>query len=154
MEIGFLKDHQTQIPVIAKWFHREWGWFYPELTVQDIEERFRARTHKTTLPLALVALDKGKVVGTVSLKIHDMDTRPHYSPWLASLYVCAHCRVQGVGRLLVERGIKHAQKLGLDQLYLYTLNRRHIPFYAAGGWSLLEQTVYKNAEAYIVHRKL
>jgi predicted N-acetyltransferase YhbS len=104
--------------------------------------------------LALVALDKGKVVGTVSLKIHDMDTRPHYSPWLASLYVCAHCRVQGVGRLLVERGIKHAQKLGLDQLYLYTLNRRHIPFYAAGGWSLLEQTVYKNAEAYIVHRKL
>jgi predicted N-acetyltransferase YhbS len=140
--------------MIAQWFYREWGWFYPDLTVRDLEKRFMARTHKTVLPLALVALDKGKVVGTVSLKDHDMDTRPHYSPWLASLYVYSPCRVQGVGKMLVDRGIEQAQKLGLEQLYLYTLNRRHIPFYTAGGWSLREQTVYKNAEVFIVHRKL
>ena len=154
MEIGFLKDHQTQVPMIAEWFHREWGWFYPELTVRDMEDRFRARTHKTVLPLALVALDRGKVVGTVSLKMHDMDTRPQYSPWLASLYVGAQCRVHGVGRMLVEAGIRHAHKLGLDQLYLYTLNRRHVLFYTTGGWSLLEQTVYRNTDVYIVHRDI
>jgi predicted N-acetyltransferase YhbS len=147
MEIGFLKDHQRWIPVIAEWFYREWGWFYPDLG-------FRARIHRNRLPLALVALDQGKVVGTVSLKIHDMDTRPQYSPWLASLYVCAQCRVQGVGRILLNAGIKEAQRLDLGQLYLYTLNRRHVPFYTAEGWSFHEHTIYKNTDVFIVHRML
>ena len=154
MEIGYLKDHQTQIPVIAEWFYREWGWFYPDLTARDIEKRFMARTHKTVLPLALVAFDKGKVVGTVSLKDHDMDTRPQYSPWLASLYVHSPYRVQGVGNILVDAGIEHAQKLGLEQLYLYTLNRRHVLFYTTRGWSFHEQTIYRNEDVYIVYRKI
>ena len=154
MEIGFLKDHQDQIPAIASWFHREWGWFYPELTVRDIEDRFRARTNMTALPLALVALDTGMVVGTVSLKEQDMETRPRYSPWLASLYVCAPYRPRGIGRILVSAGIAHARKLDLEQLYLYTLNRRHVPFYAAHGWSMIEHTVYRKTDVYIVHRML
>jgi N-acetylglutamate synthase-like GNAT family acetyltransferase len=154
MEIGYLKDHKTQIPMIAQWFYREWGWFYPDLTVRDLEKRFMARAHKTVLPLALVALDKGQVVGTVSLKDHDMDTRPHYSPWLASLYVCARSRVQGVGQVLVHAGITEARKLGLEQLYLYTLNQRHILFYTTRGWSFHEKTVYRNEDVYIVYRKV
>jgi len=154
MEIGFLEDHQMQIPIIAEWFYREWGWFYPGLSIRDLEKRFMARTHKTVLPLALVALDKGKVVGTVSLKKQDMDTRPQYSPWLASLYVCAAYRPRRVGQVLVHAGITEARKLGLEQLYLYTLNRRHVPYYTAHGWSFHEQTVYKKKDVFIVHRKI
>jgi len=49
----------------------------------------------------LLAFDNQELIGTVCLKVHDMDTRPDLSPWLAGLYVVAPWRRLGIGAKLV-----------------------------------------------------
>lgn len=97
MEIRYVSDHQDLIPTLARWFHQEWTCLHPELSLIDVQNRLRARTRRDRILLALVAVDKGELLGTVSLKEQDMDNRADLSPWLAGLYVAETRRGQGIG---------------------------------------------------------
>jgi hypothetical protein len=87
MKIDYLADHKELIPILARWMHEEWGYLYPEHTIEIRERLVAERSNKDRIPLTLVAIEDGKPVGTVCLMAHDMDTRPELTPWLASLYV-------------------------------------------------------------------
>ena len=152
MRIEYLKHHTDSIPLIAGWFHREWGRYYPELTIDDIEERLRARINIDKIPLALVAIENGEVIGTVSLKISDMDTRKQYTPWLASMYVREDKRKRGVGKNMVAAIEKKAIELGVEILYLYTPDAES--FYAKLGWQRIEYTEYRGANVCVMKKKL
>ena len=154
MEIEYLKDHSDWIPTIAAWFHREWGVYHPGLDVEAIAKRFQERLNIDKLPLALVAVEQGEVIGTVSLKAYDMDTRMQYSPWLASLYVTKRSRNKGVGVSLIEAGIAEARSMGIERLYLYTRERRHLDFYLAHGWTLAEHTSYRGSPVTVLVKEL
>jgi predicted N-acetyltransferase YhbS len=143
VEITYLKEYSEWIPTIAQWFHEEWGEFHPELDLNGIVKRLQERTNTDRIPLALVAVERGEVVGTISLKKHDMDTRTQYSPWLASLYVRNDYRNRGLGIRLIDAGLGHAGSLGIKHLYLYTRIRKHVEFYLLHGWILVEATEYK-----------
>ena len=71
------------------------------------------------------------MVGSASLIAQDMDTRPELSPWLASVYVAAEHRRQGIGSALVRRVAQEAAALGVETLYLFTPDQEH--FYARLG---------------------
>ena len=154
MEIHYLKEYRQWIPTIAQWFYDEWGDFYPNLTANDIAERLEQRTNTDTIPLALVAVEVDQVIGTVSLKQYDMDTRMQYAPWLASLYVKKTHRHKGVSIELIQAGLNKAVQLGIPVLYLYTIIPQHKAFYLSHGWEFVETTEYRRRTAIIVKKRL
>lgn len=143
MKIEFLKEHPEFIPVIASWSQGEWGFLYPERTIDDRIRALGKNLNTDRVPLTFVAVDQGKIVGTVGLEEHDMETRMEYSPWLVSLFVLPEFRRTGLARQLVETATDKARLLGVKRLYLFTL-KSHAEFYDTLGWQVVEKTVYKN----------
>ncbi len=120
MRIEYLADHTDFIPTLARWSYDEWSYIHPERTLADVEQLMQARSNKEQIPLCLVAIDNGKVIGMIALKISDLESRPNLSPWLAGLYVQRNHRNKGVGTNLVLAIIKEAARLNVDKLFLYT----------------------------------
>lgn len=154
MEICYLKAYRQCIPTIAQWFYDEWRDFYLSLTVNDIIERLEQRTNTDAFPLALVAVENDKVIGTVSIKQYDMDTRMNYSPWLASLYVEKAHRHKGASVKLIDAGLDKAIHLGIKAIYLYTIIPQHKAFYISRGWKFVEITEYRKRTATILLKHL
>ena len=148
IQIDYLAKHSEWIGTLANWFLAEWPIYYADKSVEDIAESFGQRLNTDRLPLTLVAHHDGELVGTVSLKKHDMDIRKKFSPWLAALYVSLPYRRQRVGTLLIESGLREARLLSLSHLYLWT--PQLAPFYLKLGWSILERVVYRGANVSVM----
>jgi GNAT superfamily N-acetyltransferase len=97
-------------------------------------------------------LDGAALVGTVSLKIHDMDSRMHLTPWLAALYVAEERRRQGIGTALVRAIERRAAALGIGRLFLYTPASER--FYANLGWAVRERTGYHGHAVSVMEKEI
>ncbi len=122
------------------------------MTLKDAENSIADRCNYDKIPLALVAINDDKVIGTIALKQHDMDTRKDLSPWLAGLYVATEHRCNGVGSLLIEALIEKARVLDISKLYLYTPDAED--FYRKLDWHTLEQTEYLEHKVTILEKSL
>lgn len=151
MKIEYLANHTELIPTIAELFYREWGYLYPNQTLDDVIIRIQERTNTDKIPLALVAFQDEEFVGTVCLKEHDMDTRPDLTPWFAGLYVVKSKRGQGIGSKLVCAIEKRAGELGIDTLYLYTPESE--TFYHKLGWKVLERPLYHSCRVSVMRKE-
>jgi GNAT superfamily N-acetyltransferase len=106
------------------------------------------------LPLTLVAVraglaaDSRELVGMVSLKYHDMDTRPDLDPWLGGLLVLPEWRNQGVGTMLMHRATEEARRLKVPRLYLWTHSAEGL--YRKLGWQVVERSDYFGKEAVVM----
>src|SRR5262249_58156128 len=95
-------------------------------TLEDSLRNYRERMNTDRLPLTLVAVQSGvavnrhELVGMVSLKFHDMDTRPDLDPWLGGLLVLPEWRNRGVGTMLMHRATEEAPALKLPPILLLT----------------------------------
>lgn len=104
------------------------------------------------IPIALVAFDGEELLGTVCLKVHDMDTRLDLTPWLAGLYVSARRRGEGIGTALVSAIEREARKFNVKKLYLYTPESES--FYAKRGWKIKERTEYHDCAVALMEKKI
>jgi len=77
IEIKYLADHPKLIPLLATWFHDEWGKNNPSLTVESIQRQIRERLNRDKLPLCMVGFAKSKPIATATLKIREMEIYPH-----------------------------------------------------------------------------
>ena len=153
IRIAPLTEFAHWIPDIAQWLHTQWRTLYPGgYTPADVEAALRTRLDTRQIPLALVAVAGNTVVGIVSLKISDMDTRPGLTPWLAGLYVVPARRRGGIGRRLVQAATAKAMESGATKLYLYTPAAE--PFYATLGWQVLERTSYQEIPVTVMYYSL
>ena len=152
LEIAYLADCPEDVDAIASWLHAEWGWFTPGSTLDDRRAKLAGHLNRDALPLALVAREAGRPVGTAALRVHDMDTRPNLTPWLASVYVHPSRRGRGLGTRLVARIEAEAVRLRCDRLYLVTFDQ--LPFYAARGWTLYERTNYRTEPVAVMQKHL
>jgi N-acetylglutamate synthase-like GNAT family acetyltransferase len=152
LEIAYLADYPDDVDAIARWLHAEWGWFTPGSTLDDRRAKLAGHLNRDALPLALVAREQGRPVGTAALRVHDMDTRPHLTPWLASVYVHPWRRGRGLGTHLAARIEAEAVRLRFDRLYLVTFDQS--PFYAARGWTLHERTTYRTEPVVVMQKHL
>jgi len=152
MKISYLADHQNLIPTISAWFYHEWSYLYPERTSNDVTKSIAERINKDSIPMALVALEGNELLGTVCLKIHDMDSRPDLSPWLADLYVKKSCRRNGIGSALVKAIEKKAVQLGIRRLYLYTPDSEK--FYTGLDWVVKETKNYHNVRVTVMEKEI
>jgi GNAT superfamily N-acetyltransferase len=152
MMISYLADYPEYVPVVASWIFYEWDCHAPGMTLHQVETKFRNHLNRDSLPLAVIALADGLPVGTASLIIHDMDTRPDLSPWLAAVYVPPEHRNQGIGSAMVRAVEDVGKRLRIGRLYLFTPDRER--FYARLGWSVMERTEYRNQRVAIMVKSL
>ena len=76
-------------------------------------------------------------MGTASLIACDEETRPHYTPWIAAVWVEPDHRGQGIGAALIEKAADFAFRGGAGRVYLLAGPHRR-SFYEGLGWSVLE----------------
>lgn len=139
-ELRYLPDDAAVVETIAGWHQDMWGHY----TGRSIEERIREfdpQRGSDSIPLTVVAFHDGRPVGNASLLEADMGTHPELTPWLASVYVLASHRRQGVGERLCRRIVAEARRLAVPRLYLYTPDQAR--FYARMGWSELARETYR-----------
>lgn len=155
VDVQYLADHQDAVPILANWIYGEWSYLYPEMTLQDVVSFLRERMNKEKLPLTLVAFEAGEPVGTVSLKMYDMEARGDLSHWLTSLYVVKPWRRRKIGSRLVETAEKKAADLGVCKLFLFTTDV-NLPgqFYAKLGWRAKEKAIYHSYPVLIMEKGL
>ena len=140
MTIEYLADHPETLDTLVQWLHREWGNVRGGETLEQRRTRFAGSMNRDRIPLAVVALEAGEVLGSASLIAHDMETRMELTPWLASVFVGEQYRRRGVGAELVRRIMAEAGKLKVPLLYLYTVHSERL--YASLGWTVAERTKY------------
>ena len=151
MTIEYLGDHPETLLRLAEWQHAEWGHTRPGDTAEKRAARMKAWSNRDRIPLTVVALEAGEVLGSASLIEYDMETRMELTPWLAGVYVGEQYRRRGIGAQLVRRIMDEARQLAIPLLYLYTVHSEH--FYAALGWILQERTSYKDQPVVIMTYK-
>lgn len=143
--IDNLTSYPEFIPMLAHWFHAEWGHFHPQTTLEQRIAKLKKRcTQIGGLPLTLVARIDDRVVGTASLVKHDMEVHLELTPWLSSVYVDKTYRRQGIGSQLVNRIVRDAEHTNAKRLYLFTPDRKS--FYARMGWQLLYREKYRGQQ--------
>jgi len=133
-----LGERPDTVPTLAAWLYEQWGYFHDHDSVERRIGELNQRLQTDRVPVAFVALagdaPGAEPIGTASLTVHDLETRPDLTPWLASVFVCAEHRGSGVGGALVNAVVAHARKLGVESLYLFTEDRTE--FYERLGWSI------------------
>src|SRR5438046_6794733 len=125
--IDYLANCPDLAGELARLSWKEWQDVYQqrEQTLEDSLKNYRERMTTDQWPLTLVAVRAGlavncrELVGMVSLKYHDMDTRPDLDPWLGGLLVLPEWRNHGVGTMLMHRATEEARRLKVPRLYLW-----------------------------------
>jgi len=143
MQIDYLIDHPQLVPELARLHFAEFSRLRPGESLEARTVRLQSYLGRAQLPMVVVALEEGRLLGSVSLVAEDLDTRPDLSPWLAGMYVVAHRRRQGIASKLVFRIIDEARQLGIGKLYLYTATAE--AFFTHLGWALVERSVFHDA---------
>ena len=148
--VEYLADRPEFLEQLAQLSWKEWQDVYErrDQTFEDSLKNYRERMNTDRLPLTLIALHGGEFVGMVSLKFHDMDTRPDLDPWLGGLFVLPEWRNRGVGSMLMRHAVEEARKLNVPQLYLWTASAEKL--YLKLGWSVIERADYCGKEAVVM----
>lgn len=152
MIIEYLADNKQAIPTLAQWFYDEWAYLHPDRTYADVEDLITERAQTGKIPVALVAYDGNELLGTVCLKVQDMDTHPELTPWLAGLYVSTPRRHEGIGIALISAIEEEAFAIGVSKLYLYTPESES--FYAKRGWQVKKRTEYHGHAVTLMEKKI
>ena len=154
--IDYLANCPELVDELARLSWKEWSEVYKQRkqTLEHSVKNYRERMNTDRLPLTLVAVRAGlaencrELVGMVSLKFHDMDTRPDLDPWLGGLLVLPKWRNHGVGTTLMHRATEGARRLDVPQLYLWTHSAERL--YRKLGWQVVERTNYFRKEAVVM----
>jgi predicted N-acetyltransferase YhbS len=137
LHIDHLARTPQHIETVARMIYREfWADVDGGLTEQFLVDHLRRTGDPDRVPLSLVALSGGEVLGTVNLIDNDDTKRTHLHPWLAAMVVAQPWRGSGIGTRLVQALLADARRLGFAQVWFGTDGPG---FYARLGARLHEQ---------------
>jgi N-acetylglutamate synthase-like GNAT family acetyltransferase len=148
--IEYLADRPEFLEKLAELSWKEWQDIYEQRghTLEHSLKNYQERMNIDRLPLTLVAVRRAELVGMVSLKFHDMDTRLDLDPWLGGLLVLPKWRKRGVGTILMSHATDEARRLNVSRLYLWTSTAESL--YRKLGWQLVERTNYFGKDAVVM----
>lgn len=149
IKIKYLCEYPNYLPQIPQLWHDCIGKWRPDVSLSDIESRFREHLNKDALPLTYIALDGEEIVGMCSLRSDDW-LQSKYMPWLGALCVEENYRKRGIGKLLVQMTKEKAHKMGFHKLYLFTFEQEIADWYANDGWKEVEKCIYKDLPAIVM----
>lgn len=137
MSISLLAEHPEFIATLAPWVAAQWKPILPQLTAESCATKFQTHLNANALPIAWVAHQGAHVMGTVSLRIHDLPGREDLTPWLGGVYVAPEFRNHGLGTTLCSVAEQEAKaRFGIAILHLFTLDRQG--WYGKRGWRMVE----------------
>lgn len=139
MQIDYLGNWPGLIPELAALLYQEWADLYLAAGIDQaqLQQVLTERTAVDTLPITLVLVKDGELVGAGSIKLTEPGTKEGLSPWLAGIYVKPQYRGLGLGRDIVLALEAKAQQLGVETLYLSADSA--VDFYLSLGWQVLER---------------
>ena len=139
MKIDFLGNWPEFIPELAALLHNEWADLYAAAGIaeEDLRNILLQRKSTDQLPITLIAVDNGLLVGAGSLKLDEPGSKEGVSPWIGGLYIKSTFRGRGLGRDLVLALESKAKEFGVTALYLSADTA--VDFYLKLGWQVLER---------------
>ncbi len=139
MQIDYLANWPGLIPELAALLHQEWADLYQAAGIDEaqLQQVLTERTALDTLPITLLLVNDGALVGAGSIKLTEPGTKEGLSPWLAGILVKPQYRGLGFGRDIVLALEAKARQLGVEALYLSADTA--VDFYLALGWQVLER---------------
>lgn len=140
MMIENISQHLDMLETIAAWHRKEWG--------SDWAEQVRQATNSDKIPTIYVAIEDGVPVGTAMLLDTDMTTHPELAPWLGGVYVAPEYRKRGIAAALSSHAMHEAARMGIRQLWLYTVSARRL--YEKLGWEFFKEENYLGERATIM----
>jgi len=155
-KVELLVDHPEALSSLRELFEREWAPYYgpdgPGHATTDLLES----CNREELPIAVVAILDGEVVGTAALKTESVSTHKHLAPWLAALIVRPEFRRRGIAERLIAAIEKKAQELGFHSIYVGTGEGSGTPESALRnrGWEFVEKGPYFVSEVSIFQKAL
>jgi PAS domain S-box-containing protein len=140
VEIIELKHKSKYALEVANLIDKEWG----QLSIHSYWHHLNTKKEwYSNFPRTLIAVSNGKLIGTVSILLNDLEQRIDLNPWIGCLYVKNEFRKQGVAsKLLNEAEYLAANSLKIDSIYLFTENKELM--YSKLGYNTLQQTEYRD----------
>jgi thiamine pyrophosphokinase len=135
MTIDYLSNRPEYIETVASWIFTEFVISTPRTAPYEKILRNFSNTHRSELPVTLVAIEDGECIGTVSVFMNDFKTQSQLTPWLAALYVVPEYRGRGVAKNLIGHVYFIAKQLKYRCLYLRTEHASG--YYERLGWSFV-----------------
>jgi GNAT superfamily N-acetyltransferase len=152
LRIAHLADYPEAIPVIRRWFEREWAAYYGPGGPGDAAQDLLAYASRGTLPVGLIAFDDDQLCGIAALKAHSLSTHTHLSPWAAAGLVLPPFRGRGIGASLLQALEEVARGFGYATIYCGTATA--IGLLERHGWQFMERVRYDGEEVSIYHKAL
>ena len=149
MEFVYLADRPDAVSLIAQWYFDEWGHLRPGTTFERVLDNVSAALHRDRIPLILLAVLGGEIVGTAELKHREMDIFPEKKHWLGGVLVPVEHRGTGIAVSLIGKIVEIAASLGVRVLYLQT-QQLDGGLYARLGWKPYRQVRYKGLDVLVM----
>ncbi len=153
MEFLFLADREEDTSTVAHWYFTEWGRLSASATVEFFTEQLNGYLNRDAVPLVVLAVDNGVVIGAAQLKYHEMKIYPDKEHWLGGVYVDTAYRGSRVASALVNKVEEIAISFRLTELYLQT-ERLTGGLYTYLGWQPVEQVNYHDTEVLVMRKAL
>lgn len=148
-----LIDRQDMVPVVAKWYYDEWGKSQPDNSYEITLAKVEAQMNRECVPLHILAMQDGNIVGVAQLKMQEMKTYPEDTHWLGGVFVPPEARGRGVGIALVLEIIRIAKAFKVTKLYLQT-EQFDGGIYLKAGFTAVERVVYKGIDVLVMRLPL
>ncbi len=100
--------------------HHEFWTGVAGASAEKMATRLSQASSPDALPLCLIALQGGELIGAINLVDNDDDDHTDWHPWLAGMVVAAPHRGQGIGSQLVRALLVEAKRLNFDRVYFGT----------------------------------
>ena len=152
MTISLLADLPHLSEKLVGPYIDEWRSISPDETADDRAARFRSYMNRDQLPIAWVAADGDEAMGIAALREYDLPGREDLTPWLATVFVRPEFRGRGVASALCRRVEAGARRLGIAQLYLFTVDKQQL--YRKLGWGPLGDGEWKGHQVEIMTKRL
>ena len=154
MLIRPISSDPVEQSVVARWSVDEWTGDFPDDTEGTYLSLYaEAMRDPDVLPVVLVAVDEGELLGTAALVADDeLPDATEPGPWLAAAYVTPDARQMGVGTRLVTAIEEEARRLGFIELFLYT-HARH-EWYQRRGWRVVRHSGLRTGPVTVMRRDL
>ena len=153
MEFEYLAENMEAIPTLANWYFNEWGHIEKGNSIDNITNKLNDYLNTDSIPLIVLAIDDGEILGAAQLKYREMDIYPEKEHWLGGVYVSEKHRGNNIAEKIIRKVICDAKELGVKTLYLQTENKsgglyRHL------GWHPLEQVNYRGVDVLVMENQL
>ena len=135
VRVALLAEHSEAIGSLAASYEREWAHWYGPGRHGCAQTDLMQRTNRDTLPVGLVAFDKGEPVGTLALAGSAIRSHPLLTPTVIGLWVAPHLRRRGIASVLLRAAAGQAR--AMRYRHLYAASGSAAGLFVRRGWRLL-----------------